>query len=388
MSHPDVRDHPDYPFRESAERDSGQKSRLFLDAPSPGTEHDALLQEFVHLVRCFSFLERIIQGDVLFELPVHPAVTAPEAESLAEAEGERLAEAERRLLATEAGEALDLFGALDEIGIKVFRLEPVAAEASDPESHSALEGKGAGIWGAGGLYWPDLAASEPAGVLSPATGVERVLSGAFFFEGASGPALLVGGDRDSPEAAYIMAHEFAHLVADVDPYRPRFCRWRGLDLQNLSDSLEEKRADRFARGLLLPPDHVARIWQQLSQADRGDGFEHRLETLAQVFEVPPPVARMRLIELGLASQDPESAPRERRQAVAGPARSAGAGRERPGSRSDRLSLPERYVHLALAAYAERILEIRELARFLRTSPMEAMRMARWARIPRRREEAI
>jgi hypothetical protein len=48
------------------------------------------------------------------------------------------------------------------------------------------------------------------------------------------------------------------------------------------------------------------------------------------------------------------------------------------SASALLPLPERYVHLALAAYGGDVLDPATLARFLRTTEEEALRVADWA----------
>ncbi len=322
-SHPDIRRHPQYPFREERRRGLAAAGRNFLGAPREGSDEAAILGEFLQIVDEFAFLERLIQGDILYELPVHPAVVAMAAP--AAAEGERLASEERALLPAEDGLVIDLPEALDDMGIKVLRLDPDGG--------------------------------EPSGA---------PLFGAFHFEGETGPALLVGADPARAEAAFVLAHEFGHLIADVDPYRARCCRWEPGTLRNLAPSPEEERADRFARALLLPDEQVREAC-----SDLGRTGAPTLEQLAGLFEVPPVLVALRLAEIGLEEAVTEAEPG-----------AAGSLTGPPAGAARRIGLPERFVNLALAAYSERVLESVELARFLRITPEEAERMIGWAGVPR------
>jgi hypothetical protein len=137
-----------------------------------------------------------------------------------------------------------------------------------------------------------------------------------------------------------------------------------------------------------------------------EGADPRAEQLAALFGVPWPTVIQRLVDLGLppvGSGESISGPTEEsvaaaagvagsvtettkagepagqlagepagQQAGPSPGQQAGQSAEEP---SFSLTLPERFVNLALAAYAGHVLDVEDLARFLRTTPPEALQMA-------------
>ncbi len=341
---PVVSDHPGYPFREEFLRAFSARGLLFVDGPAPGSREHALLGEFLGLVHAFAFLERLVQGEILCEVPVHiDRILAGFHDP--QDEGERLASQETGLLDWTPESADSLVDALDEIGVKVIC-------RGDPEDGPARTG-------------PRL--------------------GAFTFEGDAGPAVLVGASPHTPEAAFIAAHELGHLAADIDPYRPRACRWDARSFTNLSDRPEEVRADRFARALLMPRETFIEAVRDLGECP-AEGADPRAEQLAALFGVPSPIAVRRLLDLGLppvGSAESISGPAEEidvaAAGVAEPwtetARAGDSAGERDGKPSVLLTLPERFVNLALAAYAGHVLDVEGLARFLRITPPEAQQMA-------------
>lgn len=329
---PVISDHPGYPFREEFRRAFTARALLFVDGPAPGSPEHALLDEFLGVVHAYAFLERLVQGQILCELPVHiDRVLAGLVDP--QDEGERLASQEAGLLDWTPESADILVDALDEIGVKVLCRD-------DPDDGS------------------------------PRTGPRL---GAFTFEGDAGPAILVGASPHTPEAAFIAAHQLGHLTADIDPYRPRLCRWDARSFANLSGRMEEVRADRFARALLMPRDAFIEAVRVLGECP-AEGADPRAEQLAALFGVPPAIAIRRLADLGqppVGSAGPieESA----RQSVADP-----VGQTEDQSAAEplvSLTLPERFVNLALAAYAAHVLDVEGLARFLRITPAEALQMA-------------
>jgi Zn-dependent peptidase ImmA (M78 family) len=328
-----IDDHPEFPFAADRERWMAARGAHFVDAPAADSEEARLLGEFIVLAHQFAFLERLIQGEILYDLPVHLEVVAGEFARTPAEEGELLAREELGVLDWSVGAPGGLAEALDEIGIKVIQ----RGEAARPDSSAPAE-----------LY------------------------GAFFFEGAVGPALFAGTARNKPEATFVLAHEFAHLIADVDPYRPRFCRWDPVDFTNRSAAAEEERADRFARALLMPSELFRATVAEMgpSPADPHEA-DPRWKPLAAFFEVPAPLLRMRLRDLGLA-----------------PFGALPAGLSAGSGAPEAVSLPERYVNLALAAYGTRILETDVLARFLHTTEQEAVRMLDWAGVRREPEEEL
>jgi len=350
-----VKQHPAYPFRPGWEAELARCEEAFLGSADGGPAAAGLLREFTALTRRFAFLERLIQGDILYDLPVHFAPESSTAED-PEREGERLAAAERDLLEQLGDDAGSLAAALDEMGIKVLALDEAMPESGPAE---------------GGELW-----------------------GAFSYEGSTGPALFAGTPLGRPEAAFILAHEFAHLVADINPYQARFCRWERSTLRNLQESPEEIRADRFARALLIPEPSLRRAWELFPPATGAAGVEDpRFERMAAYFEVPSCLVLRRVLELDLhrgiepgARPDlgsPTTGDAERSAPSVGPK----AGRRERGAHGAAeptalLELPERFVNLVLASYYRHILEIDELALFLRTSDEGARQMLSWAGIVR------
>jgi Zn-dependent peptidase ImmA (M78 family) len=357
---PVISDHPGYPFREELLRALPARAILFVDGPAPDSPELALLGEFLGLVHAYAFLERLVQGEILCDLPVHvDRVLAGFLDP--QDEGERLASQEAGLLDWTPESADSLVDGLDEIGVKLICRD-------DPEDGPARTG-------------PRL--------------------GAFTFEGDAGPAFLVGASPHTPEAAFIAAHELGHLTADIDPYRPRLCRWDTKTFANLSDRPEEARADRFARALLMPRESFREAVRELGERP-AEGADPRAEQLAALFGVPTPMAVQRLVDLGLPPVGPAESPsRPMRElaataaevaepvtkttragtSVAGSSRRptgepAGESEGQPAEEPSRsLTLPERFVNLALAAYAGHVLDIEGLARFLRITPPEALQMA-------------
>lgn len=314
-----LKEHPEYPFsEENLEATVHDMERFLTDPPLSALEKGEVL-EFVRLTRQYAFLERLIQGEILFELPVHLNLGAVTVEALAAQE--------RELLGLAAVPGAELIDALDERGIKTFR------RSRGPES-------------------PD------------------TVTGGFFYAGESGPALLASGPTRG-EAIFAMAHAYGHLVIDINPYESRFCRWRHLDLENLSPSPEEKRADRFARALLLPEPLIRALAKDVAQEDAGQQREVMIHRAAKACDVAPAVLWRRFGDLDLPS--PEAAPRPRP-----------IPKKRKVDERRATDLPERFVNLALAAYGERLLGKPDLVRFLRIPPERLERFLRWCPIPRTR----
>jgi Zn-dependent peptidase ImmA (M78 family) len=323
---PLVIDHPRYPFREEFLRAYVARGLLFVDGPAPGSAEHALLSEFLGLVHAYAFLERIVQGEVVCDVPVHlnrvlAGLLDPQDE------GERLASEETGLLDWTPESADSLVDALDEIGVKIICRD-------DPED-------------------------------SPAPPGPRL--GAFTFEGDAGPAILVGASPHTLEAAFIVAHEFGHLAADIDPYQPRLCRWDATSFANLSGQPQEVRADRFARALLMPHEPFHRALRVLG-ARPPEGADPRVEQLAALFGVPTPIAARRLLDLGFPAAGQPVEP-------SGAVPAEPSAEARVTQPSSALTLPERFVNLALAAYAGRALDADGLARFLRSTTSEALQIA-------------
>lgn len=322
----DITQHPDFPFRAESTAKEERWLAQFLDAPRDQASAE-LLREFVAQVHSYAFLERLIQGDVLYELPVHPGLIHASGDPSDDARVENLAAHELEAFDFHDYPASELDAELVEMGIKVLHVK----EQLGPE-----------------------------------------LVGAFFFEGELGPALLIGDEAESEAAAFVLAHELAHLVIDINPYRSRFCRWDRSTLANRSQSPEESRADRFARALLLPP-------RMLGERLKEMGGEFRLDVLTALFGVPEVLIATRLRELGQRVPDAGGAPTRHR--------ASGEASDAPGSR---LVRPDRFVNLASAAWVQRLIDHPLLARFLGVPEVEAQALLEWMGAERRppRDETI
>jgi hypothetical protein len=328
--------HPEYPFRAGREESLQAKGIGFLGAPAEHSRQDKLVREFVVLAHRYAFLERLVQGDILYQIPVHAEVFHGYDPTCPEEQGEILAARERELLDWSGSDAGGLAEALDAIGIKLLFL------AEEPTSSEGLSSSAMGDG----------------------------LCGAFYFDGEVGPAFLVGSPPGRPESTFVLAHTFAHLAADVDPYAARFCRWNLDTLENMSKTPEETRADQFARALLVPEDRLRLALSQLGEEVPMGQVDPRWEQLSTLFEVPAALLSRRLQDLALPSLgcSPVPQPPEPALAVEG----------------DLIGLPERFVNLALAAYCERVLETSDLARFLRTTEPEVLGVLAWAGIQQRK----
>jgi len=278
------------------------------------------LTRFSHACLRYAYMERRIQGDLLCELPAHLAVLHGMDHAGWVEEAEALAEAERRCLEIPDGPIEDLAELLDDRGIKVFE-------------------------------WPQ--------------GAGRELAGAFLMGEETGPALLSLAPAGSPDGRLLLAHAYGHLVADIDPYENRFCPLGsaagGLGLggrlagepepENDFDgiSASERRADLFARSLLVPRDHFTRTLREFGQGG-ADGFSpDRLAGVGYYYGVSPAVILCRLVDMEiltaaaagvLAAQFPVTG-----RAHAGDARSGGD--PVAGALG---ALPRRFLNLSLALY--------------------------------------
>jgi Zn-dependent peptidase ImmA (M78 family) len=343
----------------------------FVSPRSLAPQEATCLKHFSHLCLRYAFMERAVQGELLCQIPTHFSVLSQQTGGDVLEEAEALAAAERESLQVADGPIEDLTELLDDRGIKV-------------------------------IEWP------------PPTGI---LSGAFLFVEDTGPALLSLAPAGSPAGRLILAHEYCHLLADIDPYESRFCplgNGGGSDaggcggrlIEELSSDdpadeivLPEVRADVFARCFLLPRDHLVQSLREFGLR-RSAGFPlERLGHVAYYYDVNLPTLIHRLVDLELL------APSRSREMVAAIPQHAAAGgpsgdavsRSQQREREDAASvddtdhepdplkilgrLPRRFVDLALALLLKRRVSLEQFGVLLDTKPQAAARLLGWLQPP-------
>lgn len=323
-----IQRHPEFPFRTGRTERLSEWAKRFLRTEPIGEETEASLRQFLGLVDCYAFLETIVQGEIRYDLPLHQSSVLQSAGPVVEEDGERVARFELGLLGEPETPALELQDRLEDIGIKIFTAAPET--------------------------------------------VQDDVHGFFLFEGRVGPAFALDRTREDRRTAFVLAHLYGHLIMDVNPYRDRVCTWSA-SLALRSDDPVELRADRFARGLLLPERPLRQTLDQIAVAvRRGEATADASWVLLQaLYEVESDVLSQRFQDLGMAALG--KAMRE-----AGSSRSSqdADGAVEEGLTYGGFAIPQRYLNLALACLHEEVMDLRMLARFLGLTVAEARALAR------------
>jgi Zn-dependent peptidase ImmA (M78 family) len=343
------------PLPDDWEERAAELTEAFI---APGLLHAsdrANLAHFAHLCLRFAHLERLLQGDILCEIPAHLSVLRGDQHPTLLEEAEALAEAERSNLELPDGPIENVAELLDDRGVKVVEL----------------------------------------------SGAPGRLAGAFMFGEETGPAILSLAQPGSPTGRFILAHGYCHLLADVDPYESRFCphcRPSGedplaaggrllarMDLDGVDDetSLPETRADLFARSFLLPRDHFTRSLLEFGQGGR-DGFNpQRLADVALYYGVTPQVLIGRLMDIEIVPA--REALRLARELIAPRVEASGAGpsdaRGHDGAPRALEGLPERFVNLALALFIKRQISFGQLGTVLGLEQTRLLQFLAWVDLP-------
>lgn len=126
-----VEDHPDFPFAPAARERRRAWFEAFVDRPAERGFQAASLHVFLEVAHRFAFLERLVQGDITFELPVLEDLARDPAWRPSPSHGEALALAE--IGALELGEypAAELRSTLEERGIKIIGLSAPQRPATE-----------------------------------------------------------------------------------------------------------------------------------------------------------------------------------------------------------------------------------------------------------------
>ncbi|MCK4412404.1 MAG: ImmA/IrrE family metallo-endopeptidase [Candidatus Eisenbacteria sp.] len=323
----------------------------FISPREPTGEEHRILTRFAHLCLRFAHMEHRIQGDVLFDVSAHPAVIRGDHDENLLTGAEELAAAEREILEIPEGPIDDLSELLDDRGIKI-------------------------------IEWTQPPGNDP--------------SGAFLFDGNTGPALLALAPEGSPAGRLILAHEYCHLIADVDPYENRFCpaasqeeagtkgggrlfepdRPDGGDRRLIRSEI---RADLFARAFLLPAEHFLRSLRLFEIRPEHDLALPRVADLALYYGVEPAVVLGRLVDLGILP------PEEVRSITVEPRVLPGSGppdAPPPAGPADfRSDRPERFVNLGLAMFLKHLVSLDQLATLLGIDRDTARQFLAWCDLP-------
>jgi Zn-dependent peptidase ImmA (M78 family) len=211
------------------------------------------LKLFEVLCRHFAYLERVVAGEVSFELATYQVSDLAESALPSDDEGRNLARRERQRLCLGKDPIVGMKELLDAMAIKVFsRLLP---EGSDIE-------------------------------------------GAFLFRSDVGPCIMVNSSQSPERQTLALAHQYCHFLADFDPYLPRVCVGGTFSETDAC----EKRAWSFALEFLLPGDALLGLLGR----EEGDGVRtSELEALALYFGVAKSAVAEQLARLGLRAEQVE-----------------------------------------------------------------------------------
>jgi Zn-dependent peptidase ImmA (M78 family) len=225
-----------------------------------GRDEMRRLRLFGVLCDHFARLERLVQGEVAFELPTHvtddPAVLSGSALE----QGARLAGLERERLRLGEDPLEDVEAIMDAMGMKV------------------------------------LAVPMPAG---------SDVAGGFFFNSEVGPCIMVNARLEADERAFSIAHQYGHFLADFNPYTPRVCM-RG---EPEREEPSEERATGFAEAFMLPGGSLDLLMNGYRAMGTGP---REVKALSIHYGVPVWVVAHRLRGIGFdvsdVQEDAESAP--------------------------------------------------------------------------------
>lgn len=116
------------------------------------------------------------------------------------------------------------------------------------------------------------------------------LSGVSWWHETYGPCILVNGKNIPGRRTFTLAHEYAHLIHS-DP--PAVCAY-------MFDRHDEKFADLFAKGFLMPSSGVRRVFQHRDYVP-GSLTDRELGSIAGTFSVSLEAMSIRLEEVGLVT---------------------------------------------------------------------------------------
>ena len=183
-------------------------------------------------------------------------------------------------------------------------------------------------------------------------------AGGFFFDASLGPCILLPAGASESEKLYALAHQYAHFLADFDPYITTLC---ALPSNAIPDDPVESRAHAAALALLMPQTDLQLYRDALEAGHPGPVSAQLLDHLHVYFDLDPEIVLWRLTALGwigatqwesLLAACPERADGLRAQpvrAVTGPA-----------------LLPDRFVRLVASAFGSGRIDLDAAAAYFGT----------------------
>lgn len=187
-------------------------------------------------------------------------------------------------------------------------------------------------------------------------------SGGFFFDAKLGPCILLQTQANDSALQYALAHQYAHFMADYDPYITTLCGWPSGD--TLQDPVE-LHAHHTALALLMPRADLETYRDAFDAGEAsGSGEALPAELIQQLrvyFELDPEQIFWRLLALGWI--DPPGLDRLLRDNP----QLAATLRSPPPAKDDSMLLPERFVRLVACAFGSGKLDIEAAARYLGTN---------------------
>src|SRR5262245_42175755 len=283
---------------------AGDRSRGQADPPLPRE----FLSDAVDLARRYARIEQMVLGAV--GVTYSPASLEADLSARGDAvkQGEALAKAEHARLGLRAGPVLDFEQLVESQGIKIIpRLFP-----------------------------------------SPAYG------GGFFFDAELGPCILLQADASESSLRYALAHEYAHFLADFDPYITTLC---GMPSSATLEHREEVRAHAMALEFLMPQQEVESYRSAMGLPPGAAVSADLVRQLGVYFDLDVEVVFWRLLALGWIDAAGLDRMLEREPAL------ADALRTPPTLHG---VLPERFVRLVAGAFGRGKIDLEAAAEYLDT----------------------
>ncbi len=182
-------------------------------------------------------------------------------------------------------------------------------------------------------------------------------SGGFFFDEKLGPCILIQADASESALQYGLAHQYAHFMADFDPYITTLCGWPTPAV--LEDPIE-LRAYHTALALLMPRTDLE-TYREAFGSSEGEALQAELvHQLRVYFELDPEQVLWRLLTLGWIDAAGLNT------LLRSDARLADELRSEPRTRSEASLLPERFVRLVASAFGSGKVDLEGAAGFLGT----------------------